>query len=334
MCRLDADRVWWLFENVVTHCALVCYFGRFLFPPCLFSPQNVQNTLYSGGCEAPAEVMTLSWKGFLLAAHLRHSYTTHQCAATLRFNQSNSQSPEGVLYVYILYVRGHFVLCCVICMKHLYVMHLKVPCHCVMFCFYVSQCPQFALHISTTSERWTWVDLPTFMKWERAGWQIPCMCKPTWIDSYSEKIFFCVLMWKLLKRKTFTMKRWFVCLLCDSCRLGTLLQCSSCLGITAVSFCYSMTVIRLHHLSADFHNSKDMMDLFIDLVHLFIRSLTVFHLVSLLRVEAGDSLCFAFFCQQIPWKDQNQKWIDLNKYFLCGQSLICCNILFIENKKD
>ena len=91
MHRLDADPVWCLFENVVTHCALVCYFGGFIFPHVCFRLKMSGTLCAAEPVKRRAEVMTVPWQGFPLAFHLKRGYTTHQCAThmLLRSNLIN-----------------------------------------------------------------------------------------------------------------------------------------------------------------------------------------------------------------------------------------------------
>lgn len=84
---------------------LIVLFQRVYFPPCLFSPQNVQNTLCSRTREAPGRSDDCAMKGLSVSRpseawlHRTSMCSTH--VAVLGFNQSNLWSPGDVLHAYL-----------------------------------------------------------------------------------------------------------------------------------------------------------------------------------------------------------------------------------------
>lgn len=127
MHTLDADQVWWLFEIVVTHCTLVCYFGGFIFLHVCFSPQNVQNTLCSTACEAPGRSDDCVMKGLSIslcfAAWWHYTSVWNVHAATLRLKKSHLWTPKDVLYFYTVCVCSmltHYASCCLLCEAFLF----------------------------------------------------------------------------------------------------------------------------------------------------------------------------------------------------------------------
>lgn len=103
-------------------------FWEFIFPHVCFRLKMSRTLCAPEPVKCRAEVMTMSWKGFPLAFDLQHGYTAHQCAVHMLPHSdliSLIYEPPRMYCMFILL--GHYVLCCLVCVKHLYVVHLKVP---------------------------------------------------------------------------------------------------------------------------------------------------------------------------------------------------------------
>lgn len=112
MRRLDDDQVWWLFENVVTHCALVCYFGRGYFPPRVCFHLKMSRTLCAPEpVKRPTEGTAVSRRGLLHPSE-GGFHCTEMCRAMRRFNQSNLWNPDFLLRV-LACTRLWFCVLCV-----------------------------------------------------------------------------------------------------------------------------------------------------------------------------------------------------------------------------
>lgn len=171
-------------------------------------------------------------------------------SATLRFYQSNLRSPEGVLYVYMCVCAGPFcIVLCGLCETFIcYAFEGTMPLcpqgltPAIVFCFYVSQSPHFALHTTTTSE---WglsgsVDLHEIMR---------------------KYYFFCFNV-KAVEKEDLHNETWLVALY--SVILVDLVHCCSawlswynCSIFLLFQDCNQIASIN----SSLFHNSKNMTDL-------------------------------------------------------------------------